>query len=499
MTEFHISEKGLAVGRAFEGRSLHAYRDEVGVITIGYGSIAHDCAILGINLTMATTITEAQAEQLLRISYARLYEGPTNKAMDSSKLSQQAFDGGCDFTYNLGGGAIAKAGWVRQWKVNGDAHGILAYDHAGGRVLAGLTRRRRRELAIIENGDYGPEGRQIVITDEHGHPIPGAVTGGEPPSATPVPSPNPAWLDRMNEAVGQYVGASINPALIAMAKQGGIVATSQIDLIALDWALTTTGYGNGLQRIDGPTVGAVAATNDHVAIVRGRANNGQLIVVGGRGGDIISDFTLDPVTTIYKWPATTDKPAKVGIDTLPFVIVRPLVDIFDGDKGPPHVALAPTVVPWHLDGTPGTLKLDSTGDEVTDLQKLLVARGYKIAVTSTFDAETDKAVRDWQRRHPHLDPTGIVGPATRKSLIRADDAAATLKNTAQTGTVVATAGGAAHAAIGHFPWVGVAIGVVVVGLVIWTAWRYKSEIRAFFTPKGALTPTAPLPPTPKVA
>jgi lysozyme len=41
------SEKGLAVIRSFEGRALKAYKDCVGVWTIGYGQTNYDSSVLG--------------------------------------------------------------------------------------------------------------------------------------------------------------------------------------------------------------------------------------------------------------------------------------------------------------------------------------------------------------------------------------------------------------------------------------------------------------------
>ncbi len=160
-----VTEKGLAVIRAFEGRALTAYRDSAGVWTIGFGITNFDkwaVQYLGRPIGAGMTITEEQAEYLLRESLARSYVPATAKAMPNA--SPQALDGGVSFHYNTG--AIGRASWVKIWR-SGSTNflsSILSWNKAGGKVLAGLTRRRQREYEIITKGDYGPEGRTAPPT-----------------------------------------------------------------------------------------------------------------------------------------------------------------------------------------------------------------------------------------------------------------------------------------------------------------------------------------------
>ena len=58
-----ISQNGINLIKQFEGCRLSAYRDAVGVITIGYGWTK---PIDGVPLHMGMTITQAKAESLLR-------------------------------------------------------------------------------------------------------------------------------------------------------------------------------------------------------------------------------------------------------------------------------------------------------------------------------------------------------------------------------------------------------------------------------------------------
>lgn len=153
------TEKGLAVIRSFEGRALKAYRDSVGVWTIGFGSTNYDkfaVAYLGRPIAQGLTITEEQAEYLLRASLSHNYAPAVAKAMPGANPAQN--DAGLSFHYNTG--AIGRASWVKKWLAGQPFYtAIMSWNKAGGKALAGLTRRREREHAMITRGDYGPEGR----------------------------------------------------------------------------------------------------------------------------------------------------------------------------------------------------------------------------------------------------------------------------------------------------------------------------------------------------
>lgn len=157
-----MTSKGLAVVRSFEGRALKAYQDSVGVWTIGYGNTNYDAfavKYLGTKIGRGLTITEEQAEYLLIETMKANYMPAVTKAM--GEASPQAGDGGGSFHYNCG--AIARAGWVKLFRQGAAGAAIKSslnsWNKAGGKVLAGLVRRRAREGAIIIDGDYGPEGR----------------------------------------------------------------------------------------------------------------------------------------------------------------------------------------------------------------------------------------------------------------------------------------------------------------------------------------------------
>jgi lysozyme len=140
-----ISREGINLIKRFEGLRLTAYRDAVGVPTIGYGST--------IGVKMGDEITESRAEELLIEDLAR-FEMCVDRLIDVA-MTQAQFDALTSFAFNVGCQALQRS-TLRRKLNNGDYDGaaneLLRWDKAGGRVLRGLTRRREaeRELFLSE-------------------------------------------------------------------------------------------------------------------------------------------------------------------------------------------------------------------------------------------------------------------------------------------------------------------------------------------------------------
>lgn len=138
-----ISNYGLNLIKKFEGCRLSAYRDAVGVVTIGYGWTK---SIDGKPLTMGTTITQAKAESLLKEGL-KSYEAKVNKYDNKYHWNQNQFDALVSFAYNLGNIDGLTANGTRS--VSQIADKFLAYNKAGGRVLPDLTSRRKAERDLF--------------------------------------------------------------------------------------------------------------------------------------------------------------------------------------------------------------------------------------------------------------------------------------------------------------------------------------------------------------
>lgn len=141
-----ISEKGLNLIKKFEGCRLAAYQDSVGVWTIGYGTTNADKAITGTNICQGLQISQATADEWLRRSIDSKY-GPKVNKYSAYDWNQNEFDGLVSFAYNIGSIDGLTAHGTRTRAEIADK--ILAYNKAGGKVLAGLTRRRQEERTLF--------------------------------------------------------------------------------------------------------------------------------------------------------------------------------------------------------------------------------------------------------------------------------------------------------------------------------------------------------------
>ncbi len=136
-----ISQAGINLIKQFEGCRLTAYKDAVGVVTIGYG---HTPSKLG------TTITQEQAEQLLKEDLKKFEEGVLE--LVKVPLNQNQFDALVSFSFNLGIGALACSTLLK--KLNAKQYQEAANEfskwvNAGGKPLPGLVKRRQAEKELF--------------------------------------------------------------------------------------------------------------------------------------------------------------------------------------------------------------------------------------------------------------------------------------------------------------------------------------------------------------
>jgi lysozyme len=188
ITDMQISDKGLAFLERHEGIVLKAYRDVVGVWTIGAGLTAPSGVV---KPRAGMVITREEASRLLGLALERNYEPAVRAEMVSERLvpaKQHEFDGAVSFHFNTG--AIGRASWVKAWR-RGDWQGVLkglmAWKKGGGRVLPGLMRRREAEFRLIQNADYG-EGLHTPVRPEPPKPGVTAARIAAPITAAQVPA-----------------------------------------------------------------------------------------------------------------------------------------------------------------------------------------------------------------------------------------------------------------------------------------------------------------------
>lgn len=135
------SKTGLALIAAHEGLKLKAYLCPAGVPTIGYGHTK--------GVRMGDTITPDQADKFLREDSA-----DAEKAVNAQglKINQNQYDALVSFTFNVGVGNFGKSTLLKKVKANADDPAIrnefARWNKGGGKVLPGLTRRRKEEADL---------------------------------------------------------------------------------------------------------------------------------------------------------------------------------------------------------------------------------------------------------------------------------------------------------------------------------------------------------------
>lgn len=168
----HISKDGLKLIKKWEGCHLTAYRDCVGVWTIGYGITNSDRKITGTKIRSGLRITQATADAWLEDSIRAIYEPKVNKYMEKYEWTQNEYDALVSFCYNIGNVDGLTANGTRSKQTI--AKKILEYCKAGGRRVQGLYDRRKDEYNMfcgrVEMEDYnmpilkmGSKGKAVKV------------------------------------------------------------------------------------------------------------------------------------------------------------------------------------------------------------------------------------------------------------------------------------------------------------------------------------------------
>ncbi len=163
------SKTGLDLIKTFEGCRLKAYKCPADVWTIGYGHTGSD-------VKQGMVITQAEADRLLQQDLER-FEKNVMKFANKYHWTQNEFDALVSFAFNVGS--------IDQLVSNGNrtkaqiAEAITKYNKAGGKVLAGLVRRRKAEQELFLKEDDTVDVKKItVIVDGVQHQIDGVFNDG---------------------------------------------------------------------------------------------------------------------------------------------------------------------------------------------------------------------------------------------------------------------------------------------------------------------------------
>lgn len=171
----HVSDAGVKFIADFEGFYAEPYNDPVGHATVGFGKLLHLGAVTPADRraiwisgqVKPGVLTRDEARRLLRSELTRVYEPAVLKLFKpgaplAGRWTQNLHDALVSVAFNLGVGAVTpgtggfetlgraiQAGSVKQI-----ADALPLYNRGGGKVLPGLTRRRKAERRLILSGSY---------------------------------------------------------------------------------------------------------------------------------------------------------------------------------------------------------------------------------------------------------------------------------------------------------------------------------------------------------
>jgi len=159
-----INNEALSLIMRWEGCKLTAYKDVIGVWTIGYG---HTSMAGPPYVKAGMKITQKEADDILRGDLIK-YIDAVDKAV-KVPVSENMRGAMVSLCYNIGPGAFSKSSLVK--KVNagdvaGAANAFLSCKKAGGKAIQGLLNRRHDERKLFLKPDNGSTIAASMVSDE---------------------------------------------------------------------------------------------------------------------------------------------------------------------------------------------------------------------------------------------------------------------------------------------------------------------------------------------
>ena len=142
-----LNKAGADLIKEFEGCKLKAYQCSAKKWTIGYGNTFFED---GTSVVAGNAITQQKAEQLFEL-ISNEFSAKVDKLITSNVTDNQ-FASLVSFAYNCGIVNLQKSTLLKKVNANHNDLSIRAefmkWNKAGGKVLAGLTRRREAEANL---------------------------------------------------------------------------------------------------------------------------------------------------------------------------------------------------------------------------------------------------------------------------------------------------------------------------------------------------------------
>jgi len=143
-----INQDAVELMQYFEGLSLKPYLDAVKVPTIGYGNTHYED---GTNVKITDPAITQERASALFAGIANDFEG---EVLHLLKIAPKTNELGAmvSLAYNIGSGNFNKSTLLKRFNADdipGAANQFLVWNKAGGKVLKGLTTRRKCERLLF--------------------------------------------------------------------------------------------------------------------------------------------------------------------------------------------------------------------------------------------------------------------------------------------------------------------------------------------------------------
>lgn len=206
-----INEAGLKLIKNYEGCRLEAYKCSAGVWTIGWG---HTGKIDNKAITLGMKITQKKADEILKADLVKF-----ENYVDALKrdFNENQFSALVSFCYNCGPKALQNLCKNRTNEQIAEA--LLKYNKAKGKVLTGLTKRRKAERELFL--------KSVSST----------------PNIVQTISEKLPYKVKVKKDLNIRKGAGINFAKVKMAKKGDILMVWAIETKGtVKWGKNSYGY-----------------------------------------------------------------------------------------------------------------------------------------------------------------------------------------------------------------------------------------------------------------
>jgi lysozyme len=142
-----VNAEGYALIKRFEGCRLKAYLCPANVWTIGYGNTFYEN---GMKVKEGDVITQQRAEELAKFIIDQF--AVTIEPFIQKPLTDNQFSACVSLAYNIGTSGFKRSSVFKKLNINPNdptiADSFKLWNKGGGKVLAGLVKRREAEIAL---------------------------------------------------------------------------------------------------------------------------------------------------------------------------------------------------------------------------------------------------------------------------------------------------------------------------------------------------------------